>query len=251
MKKLLVIAFFASQSLLWAENSHEQPVPQRLPHAPRAWLGLDVTKPDETITSHIPTLPAGIGFIIRSVEKDGPGEAAGLQVFDVLWKINDQLLVNQGQLAALLRLFKPGEEVTLAGFRGGKPIEIKLKLGDAHLAKRPALGDVAESSLFRGGSAGPLRRVDVPQKIASCSTDDGRAEVRKDGEAYKVKITGPKEELIFEGDLSGDGDLAKVPKEWNYRIYALRRGLDLALDGRAMPTRQPRPRVVPPAAENP
>ncbi|MEI6178871.1 MAG: PDZ domain-containing protein [Verrucomicrobiota bacterium] len=251
MKKLLVIAFFASQSLLWAEGSSEQPVPQRLPHAPRAWLGLDVTKPDETITAHIPTLPAGIGFIVRYVEKEGPGEAAGLQVFDVLWKINDQLLVNEGQLAALLRLFKPGDEVSLAVFRGGKPTDVKLKFGDANLAKRPVIGDLAESSLFPGGCSGPIRRVDVAQKIASYSTEEGRAEVRKDGEAYKVKITGPKEELIFEGNLAGDSDFEKVPREWNYRIYALRRGLDLALDGRMMPTRQHRPRVVPPVAEKP
>lgn len=251
MKNLLVILFFASQSLLWAQGSSEQPVPQRLPHAPRAWLGLDLTKPDETITAHIPSLPAGIGFIIRSVEKDGPGEAVGLQVFDVLWKINDQLLVNEGQLAALLRLFKPGDEISLAVFRGGKSTDVKLKLGDVHLAKRPVLGGLVESSLFPGGCAGPIRRVDVAQKTASYSTDDGRAEVRKDGEAYKVRITGPKEEMIFEGDLSGDGDFKKVPKEWNYRVYALRRGLDLALDGRMMPTRQPRPRVVPPVAEKP
>ena len=250
MKQLIVIAFFASQSLLWAEDAG-QPAPQRLPHAPRAWLGLDVTKPDETITAHIPTLPAGIGFIVRSVDKDGPGEAAGLQVFDVLWKINDQLLVNEGQLAALLRLFKPGDEISLAVFRGGKPTDVKLKLGDANLGKRPVLGDLAEVSLFPGGCAGPIRRVDVAQKIASYSTNEGRAEVRKDGAAYKVKITGPSEEVIFEGDLAGDADFEKVPREWNYRIYALRRGLDLALDGRMMPTRQPRPRVVPPVAEKP
>lgn len=251
MKKLLVIALFASQAQIWAEAPREQPVPQRLPHAPRAWLGLDLTKPDETITSHIPTLPPGIGFIIRSVEKDGPGEAAGLQVFDVLSKINDQLLVNEGQLAALLRLFKPSDEVSLAGFRGGKPIEVKLKLGDAQLAKRPILGNLVEPSLFSSVNTGPIRRVDVAQKIASYSTHEGRAEVRKDGDAYNVKITGSNEESIFEGDLASDADFEKVPKEWNYRIYALRRGLDLALDGRMMPIRQPRPRVVPPMAEKP
>jgi hypothetical protein len=253
MKKFLVIAFCASRALLCAEEPHGHPMPQcqRLPQAPRAWLGVDVTKPDETITSHIPSLPVGIGFVIRTVEKDGPGEAAGLLEFDVLWKINDQLLVNEGQLAALLRLSKPGDEVSLAGFRGGKPIEVKLKLGDAPISKHLFPADLVESSLFPGECGGPIRRVDVAQKTASYSNDQGRAEVRKDGETYLVKITDPKGDMIFEGEISHDGDFDKVPTEWKHRIYALRRGLDLALDGRMMPIRQPRPRVVPPPAKNP
>ena len=70
--------------------------------------------------------------MVRSIEKGGPAEAAGLKELDVLWKIGDQMLVNEGQLAALLRLSKPGDEIVLSGFRARQAdLEVKLKLGEA------------------------------------------------------------------------------------------------------------------------
>ena len=102
-------------------DGHNWPQRFRMP-PPRAWLGLEVSKPDETITAHLPDLPQGIGFVIRSIEKGGPAETAGLRDLDVICKFNDQLLVNESQLAALLRLANPGEEVKLTGFRAGKPL---------------------------------------------------------------------------------------------------------------------------------
>ena len=67
----------------------------------------------------------------------------------------------------------------------------------------------------------------------------------------RIRITGPKDEVIFEGDLSRDGKLDQVPENWRRRTQVLCRTLDQALDGSAMPQRQPRPRVVPPAAPKP
>jgi S1-C subfamily serine protease len=93
----------------------QPPIPGGLfPQAPRAWLGFHVSKPDESITAHLPALPPGIGFVIRLLGVGGPAENAGLRNFDVLWKFEDQMLVNEGQLAALLRLRKPGDEVRQA-----------------------------------------------------------------------------------------------------------------------------------------
>lgn len=259
MKQLPVIAIFLASALSFAAEkdaepvSPHTPVPARPPLPPKAWLGLQVSRPDETITAHLPSLPPGIGFIVKSVDDNGPAQVAGLQEFDVVWKLGDQMLVNEGQLAALLRLWKPGDEVTLAAFRGGKPLDVKLKLGAAPLQSHPFPNDLVEDSILPGVCRGPIRITDfsLPNKSASYSTDDGRAEVRKDGEVYKVKIQGPKEELIYEGDLPEDGNLDKIPEGWRRRVHALRRGLDHALDGKMMPGRQPRPRVVPPAVQNP
>jgi hypothetical protein len=223
----------------------------RSSQAPAAWLGLEITKPDETITAQLPSLPPGIGFVVRVIERGGPAESAGLQVFDVLWKIGDQMLVNEAQLAALLRLSKPGDDVTLSGFRAGKPLEVKLKLGLSPHPKLPFPHDLVESAILPGGGVFPTRVINVSDKLASYSTDAGRAEVRKDGEVYKVKIEDPKDQMIFQGDLATDGNLDNVPEYWRRRVHALRRGLDQALEGRMMPSRQPRPRVVPPTAKNP
>lgn len=223
----------------------------RTPQAPQAWLGLQVSRPDESITAQLPSLPPGIGFVVRSIDTDGPAEAAGLREFDVLWKLGDQMLVNEGQLAALLRLSKPGDEIELAGFRAGQPLDVKLTLGEAPVGKFPFPGDLADAAILPGECGGPMRVVNVAERLASYSTDAGRAEVRKEGAIYKVKIHGPKEEVIFDGDLPPGEALDAIPQEWRRRVHALRRGLDHALDGRMMPTRQPRPRVVPPATTQP
>ncbi|MBC8127453.1 MAG: PDZ domain-containing protein [Gloeobacteraceae cyanobacterium ES-bin-144] len=222
------------------------PMPGRFPQAPRAWLGLKVTKPEESITAHLPGLPQGFGFMIYSIDKGGPAEAAGLQEFDVIWKLGDQMLTNESQLAALLRLSKPGDEIVLSGFRAGKAMDVKLKLGESPEPQRPFPHDLVDSTLLPGDARGPMRVINVADKLASYTTDAGRLEVWKVVDACKVKIMGPKDEVIYEGELPADGSLDAIPADWRNRVLALRRGLDHALDGRGMPTRQPRPRVIPP-----
>lgn len=214
--------------------------------APQAWLGLIVAKPDEATTVHVPSIPPGIGFVVKSIDPAGPAQAAGLLELDLLCKFRDQMLVNEAQLATLLRLEKPGAEVVISGFRGGKPMEVKLKLGQAPLLNKPFSGEMVESAVLPGTCHGPMRVVNVAEKSASFSNDEGRAVVRRDGEIFKVKIDGFKGAVIFEGDLSDDEGLAQVPEAWRRKIQVLCRTLDQTLSGALLPQRQPRPRVVPP-----
>ena len=244
MKRILVILLAAFSAM-----ADETPVPPQ--EAPRAWLGLKVAKPDATITAQVPSLPPGIGFVIRSIDADGPAHAAGLREFDILWKIGDQMLVNEGQMAALLRLAKPGDEIALSAFRGGKPLEVTAKLAEAPASNKGLPDEWVDAALMPGECGGPMRVVNVSEKLASYANDDGRAEVRREGTVYLVKITGPDDSLIYEGELTTDGNSDKIPPSWKRRVFALRRGLDHALESRLMPPRQPRPRVVPPAPPSP
>jgi hypothetical protein len=253
MKRIFVI-LLAAFTAIAEETPVSVPVPTQLPlppqQAPRAWLGLKVAKPDATITAHLPSLPPGIGFVIRSVDAGGPAHAAGLREFDILWKIGDQMLVNEGQMAALLRLAKPGDEIALAAFRGGKPLDVTAKLGEVPAAIKGLPDDWADATLLPGDCGGPMRVVNVAEKLASYANDEGRAEVRREGSVYLVKITGPDGALIHEGELTESSGLDKVPPSWKRRVFALRRGLDHALDSRLMPPK-PRPRVVPPPTSSP
>jgi hypothetical protein len=214
--------------------------------APSAWLGLQVTKPDLSTTTQLPALPPGIGFIIQSINADGPAARAGLQEYDILWKIGDQMLVNEGQMAALLRLSKPGDDISLSAFRGGKPIEITAKLGEVPATHKELPEEWVDSTLLPGECGGPMRVVNLAEKVAIYSNEEGQAEVRREGEAHYVKITGPDDAVIHEGPLASPEDQEKIPEAWKRRVFALRRGLDHAIDNRLMPLRQPRPRVVPP-----
>jgi hypothetical protein len=251
MKNLPVIVLLALTAVL-AADPPETPPGVTAPHeTPRAWLGLQVSKPDATITAQLPSLPPGMGFIVRSIDKDGPAAAAGLREFDILWKLGDQMLVNEGQLAALLRLAKPGDHVVLAGFRAGKPLEVTLKLGETPAGSSPFPDDLLDASILPAECGGPMRVVNLSEKLATYSGEDGSARIRREGSVYHVTIKDPAEQLIYQGEFAGDSGLDAIPPEWRRRIHGLRRGLDHALDGRLMPQRQPRPRVVPPPTETP
>jgi hypothetical protein len=219
--------------------------------APRAWLGLRVAKPDKMTAAQVPSLPPGIGFVVKSLDAGGPAQCAGLLEFDLLWKIGDQMLINEAQLATLLRLSQPGEEIVISGFRGGKSLAVKLKLGEAPLLKKPFSGEMVVSAILPGAFDGPMRVVNVAEKSASFSADEGKAVVRRDGEIYKVKIDGPHDTLIYEGKFSKNESLDKLPECWRRRIQVLCRSLDQALDGGMPPPRQPQPRVVPQQSEKP
>lgn len=254
MKIHQVIALLVGQALSIAAEPVVVKTPESLlqtSQQPRAWLGLQVAKPDQSPTAHLSSLPPGIGFVIRSVNAGGPAQAAGLQASDQLWKLGDQILVNEGQLAALLRMAKPGAEITLAGFRDGKPLDVKLILGEAPVLKRKFPGELVESAILPGDCSSPMRVINVADRLASYSTDEGRVVVRLEGTLYNVIINGPHDELVYQGDLPADGNLELIPESWRRRVHALRRGLDHALDGRMMPSRQPRPRVVAPPVKNP
>lgn len=218
---------------------------------PHVWLGLRVAKPDETVTAHLPSLPQGFGFVIASVDAGGPAQAAGLVEYDIIWKMGDQMLVNEAQLAALLRLSKAGDAVVISGFRAGKPLEVKLTLGEVQAPQKPFSGDLVESAIMPGACSGPMRLINVADKTASFSTDDSRAVVRRNGEFFEVKISGVSDAVIFEGSISSADDLAQIPESWQRRVHVLCRTLDQALVGGGLVPRQPRPRVVIPIGEKP
>lgn len=212
---------------------------------PEVWMGLCVSKPEESTAAQIPALPEGVGFVITSIDEGGPAEAAGLHKLDVIWKLGDQMLINEAQMVALLRLSSPGDEITLSAFRGGQPFNARLTLVKAPKHKRHLPKDLMDAAMFPGQCGGPMRVVNVADKSASYQRDDEQAVVRKKGDEYWVTISGDDGEVIYEGHVPKHGRIKGVPKNWIRIVYALRRGLDHALENAPDPPRQPRPRVVP------
>lgn len=255
MKHCIIVAILLVQPLFSTEEVVEYRIPKPLSapvSPPQAWLGLQIMKPDAILNAQLPDLPKGIGFVVRSIEEGGPAQVAGLLQSDVLWKIDDQLLVNEGQLSALLRLKEPGQEVMLSAFRGGKPLEVKLKLGENLALKKTVPDELIEASILPDVYAGPMRVINIVEKSVSYSADQERAEVRRDGQEYLVKIEGRENQILFDGKLvRGDTRLEGVPENWHQRIQVLCRTLDRAIDGGINLQRQPRPRVVPPPTQQP
>ncbi|MGC4013272.1 MAG: PDZ domain-containing protein [Luteolibacter sp.] len=212
-----------------------------------AWLGFNVSKPDESTRAHLPELPAGMGFVIQSVEPKGPAERAGLRALDVVWKFGDQLLINESQLAVLLRMKHPGDVVSLALFRGGKAMDVDLTIG-AYPINRPLPMGPVESVMMREEEGVITRIINLESRTASLKLDDGQAALKQipDGKGYELQILDASGDVVFNGNLPPNCDVAAVPEAWRGRVKVLRRGLDNALGGGMESVRPPRPRVVPP-----
>ena len=232
-----------------AAKPAEVPSPELAPSRPRIMsppptLGLSLQKPDPTVTAQLADLPTGIGFLVVAVDEAGPAARAGVQVHDVIWKLGDQMLVNEAQMHALLRLHKPGDMLAFSGFRSGKPQMFKVQIGHP----KPRLTEVLT---IAGPSSGALERgitqvVNSSEKFAKTTSADGVAELVKDADGYRVSIKDSKHAQIFNEAFPAGGSFEGVPAAWKYRVMALKRALDQSISGELSALRQPRPRVVPP-----
>ena len=84
----------------------------------RGWLGVGIGLNEEGRTE------------IGSIDPDSPAELAKLQTGDVVLKIGDRDVSSPDVLAAEIRKRKPGQDVTLKIERDGKPMDVKVKLGE-------------------------------------------------------------------------------------------------------------------------
>jgi hypothetical protein len=215
-----------------------------------AWLGLSVSKPDDVTTTQLPALPPGIGFVVREIAAGGPAEKAGISRHDLLWKMGEQMLVNEGQLATLLRLAAPGDKVTVSVFREGESLDLEVTLGEAKSGDGEEIRRMLADSVIRPDD-GAMRIMDLEEKKAVVTDSRGSAEVTRLGHGDSVRIVDTKGKVLFEGIAGDRPELSTIPEGWRKQVCAMRRGLDHALSATPAPMRQPRPRIVMPTAERP
>lgn len=77
-----------------------------------AYLGVEVRRPAEDLIAHL-SPPAGAGLLVVKVEPNSPAAKAGIEPYDLLIRLNDQLLFHPQQLSALINSFEPGQKVTI------------------------------------------------------------------------------------------------------------------------------------------
>jgi serine protease Do len=84
----------------------------------RGWLGVGIGQNEKGQTQ------------IGAIDPDSPAELAKLQEGDIVLKIGDRDVSSPEVLAAEIRKKKPGQDVTLKIDRDGKPLNVKVKLGE-------------------------------------------------------------------------------------------------------------------------
>ena len=96
--------------------------------AAATYLGVATEPTHPEVGAHL-QLPQGAGITVRYVDPQGPA-ADALKPNDVLFKIDEQILVDPRQLAILVRSHKAEDEVRLTLYRRGEMIEKRIALGE-------------------------------------------------------------------------------------------------------------------------
>lgn len=112
---------------------------EQAPLVKAAYLGV-ASSPASAVLRRQLQLAAGVGLVIEFVEPDSPAHGAGVLPYDVLVRLNEQVIVNPEQLAVLVRTFEPNDEVRLSLIREGEPVEIPVRLTERAM-KPLALAD--------------------------------------------------------------------------------------------------------------
>jgi serine protease Do len=97
-------------------------------------------------------VPDTSGALINDVAKDGPADKAGLKVGDVVRTLNGNTVDSKGSLTTMVTNFNPGTTVDLGILRDGKPMDVKVTLGErpSNLPVTAGLGQAPSEGALRG-----------------------------------------------------------------------------------------------------
>lgn len=217
------------------------------PSKPLAWLGCEVKRPDEAVRAQLPQLPSGVGFVINKVMADGPLATAGIQPLDVLWKFNDQWLINEAQLSVLLLDKQPGDSITLTYFRAGKQQVSRVILAAVPASPPQVAGPTLEQANRPAASALniPTRTVDINSRSARLEENNTVVQLEMRDQNTWLTIQNQDGSVVYDGVLTED-TLTNIPPVWLARVEVLRRTLENRV---AKPCQRPRLRtIIPPTS---
>jgi hypothetical protein len=199
-----------------------------------AFLGVVTTRATGTLRSQ---LKLKAGLVVDMVEPKSSAETAGLQVHDIIEKCDDQWLINPAQFIGLVRMYKPGETVTLTVLREGERKKITAKLeeretyavdeGDNFFYARAGafdpknpMGPVSVFTKPVDGFGGPVQQITagalggaplVPGLVATFGDDKQQLLITiRDGHQF-LNARDPSGKQIFDGPIDTPEQRKAVP----------------------------------------
>lgn len=108
------------------------------PKVPVTFLGVETSSVPSVVSEQL-GLAKGFGLVVDYVVPEGPAATAGIQQNDILKLLNDQILMEPGQLRKLLQTFTEGTNVTLTVLRKGQEQKITVKLAKKEVPQRHSM----------------------------------------------------------------------------------------------------------------
>ena len=123
----------------------------------QSWLGVNIDRVSPVVAAQLDLKP-GTGLVVEHVVAESPADEFGIQRYDVLTSLNDQILVNPDQLRVLVAGSSPGESVSLDIIRGGKRREVEVTLAKRKVAQfvHDSHDRIEKILVEKGGDKNPL-----------------------------------------------------------------------------------------------
>lgn len=149
-----------------------------------ARLGVEVQQVNQALAGSF-KLNEPQGALVSKVEPDSPAAKAGIQTGDVILKYDGQPITDNGTLAALVGSSRPGTAATLEVWRNGKPLTMKVTLGNASQNN----GELqANNGSGEHGRLGLAVRPLTPQEKSQAGVPSGLLVERSSGPAADAGI---------------------------------------------------------------
>jgi serine protease Do len=95
----------------------------------RGRIGVQIAPVSKDVSESI-GLGKPAGALVRSVEKDGPADKAGLEAGDIILKVDGKQVDRSGDLPRYIGAIKPGSKTTLQVFRRGATRELAVTVAE-------------------------------------------------------------------------------------------------------------------------
>lgn len=222
-------------------NGKATPARVSAPTGPVTFLGVMTAPAPSSLTSQLGR-PAGMGLVVVSVQAKSPVDGV-LNVDDLLVRLDDQKLINNDQLTALIRSHQEGEEVTVTYVRAGKEATAKVKLVKQEVVERQPVvkaitqlagpGKVAvvqaDGNVIVGGNFSPDNAIAMSRfsdtngtvsQTFNFSDSTGTIEINLLDGKRKVTVREPDGSISFSGPYDTEAEHKAAPAAIQTRIAA-------------------------------
>ena len=173
----------------------------------RARIGVTIQDVNQQFANTF-KLPRPMGALVSDVEADGPAAKAGLKSGDVITKLDGREIERSADLPARVATLKPGSTTHLEVYRGGKPLDIAVSLGELKDTVVVAKADTNEGGGRLGVSVRPLRPEEAKQLGSVAS--NGLLVEESSGAAAEAGIQAGDVILSFNGQAVQSADQLKT-----------------------------------------
>lgn len=98
-------------------------------HVVRGWLGVAIQDVDRGLAESF-GLDKPAGALVSQIEADSPAEKAGVRIGDIVVAFDDKPIDESADLPHIVGLVKPGTRSKMRVIRDGKPMDLRIKVGE-------------------------------------------------------------------------------------------------------------------------